>query len=204
MRIVQLLFGVWVGICFLACGEKSDSFTREERERIGHLEEEGIMPLFLVTNRVDSLFLRLQAKEFGKEDVETETFRVLRSRMLATVRDSLNEGVGIAAPQVGISRQLVAVQRLDKTGEPFEFYVNPEIVYFSQDTVLGQEGCLSIPGRMGLVYRSKEIVVRYRDELSFEWRQDTVREFTARIFQHEIDHLNGILYTDYLPCVLRL
>ena len=61
MRIVQLLFGVWVGICFLACGEKSDSFTREERERIGHLEEEGIMPLFLVTNRVDSLFLRLQA-----------------------------------------------------------------------------------------------------------------------------------------------
>ena len=163
MRIVQLLFGVWVGICFLACGEKSDSFTREERERIGHSEEEGIMPLFLVTNRVDSLFLR------------------------------------IAAPQVGISRQLVAVQRLDKTGEPFEFYVNPEIVYFSQDTVLGQEGCLSIPGRMGSVYRSKEIVVRYRDELSFEWRQDTVREFTARIFQHEIDHLNGILYTDYLP-----
>ena len=161
MRIVQLLFGVWVGICFLACGEKSDSFTREERERIGHSEEEGIMPLFLVTNRVDSLFLRLQAKEFGKEDVETETFRVLRSRMLATV--------------------------------------NPEIIYFSQDTVLGQEGCLSIPGRMGSVYRSKEIVVRYRDELSFEWRQDTVREFTARIFQHEIDHLNGILYTDYLP-----
>ena len=117
----------------------------------------------------------------------------------ATVRDSLNEGVGIAAPQVGISRQLVAVQRLDKTGEPFEFYVNPEIIYFSQDTVLGQDGCLSIPGRMGAVYRSKEIVVRYRDELSFEWRQDTVREFTARIFQHEIDHLNGILYTDYLP-----
>ena len=204
MRIVQLLFGVWVGICFLACGEKSDSFTREERERIGHSEEEGIMPLFLVTNRVDSLFLRLQAKEFGKEDIETETFRVLRSRMLATVRDSLNEGVGIAAPQVGISRQLVAVQRLDKVGEPFEFYVNPEIIYFSQDTVLGQEGCLSIPGRMGSVYRSKEIVVRYRDELSFEWRQDTVREFTARIFHHEIVLLNGFLYTDYLPCVLRI
>lgn len=112
MRIVQLLFGVWVGICFLACGEKSDSFTREERERIGHSEEEGIMPLFLVTNRVDSLFLRLQAKEFGKEDVETETFRVLRSRMLATVRDSLNEGVGIAAPQVGISRQFHGIHEL--------------------------------------------------------------------------------------------
>lgn len=52
-------------------------------------------------------------------------------------------------PQVGISRQLVAVQRLDKVGEPFEFYVNPEIVYFSQDSVLGEEGCLSIPDRTG-------------------------------------------------------
>ena len=198
MKIVKLLLGVWVGLCFGACDKKSDFFTGEERERIGHSEEAGIMPLFLVTDRADSLFLRLQAKEFGKEDIETETFRVLRSRMLATVRDSLNEGVGIAAPQVGISRQLVAVQRLDKVGEPFEFYVTPEIVYFSQDSVLGEEGCLSIPDRTGAVYRSKEIIVRYRDELSFEWRQDTVREFTARIFQHEIDHLNGILYTDYL------
>ena len=105
MKIVKLLLGVWVGLCFGACDKKSDFFTGEERERIGHSEEAGIMPLFLVTDRADSLFLRLQAKEFGKEDIETETFRVLRSRMLATVRDSLNEGVGIAAPQVGISRQ---------------------------------------------------------------------------------------------------
>ncbi|MFR6541516.1 MAG: hypothetical protein ACLUPL_02930 [Butyricimonas virosa] len=57
---------------------------------IGHLKKR-VLCLFLVTNRVDSLFLRLQAKEFGKEDVETETFRVLRSRMLAYRRDSLNE-----------------------------------------------------------------------------------------------------------------
>ena len=63
----------------------------------------------------------------------------------------------------------------------------------------GQEGCLSIPDRAGEVYRSTKIIVRYRDELSFEWRQDTVKEYTARIFQHEIDHLKGILYTDYLP-----
>ena len=131
--------------------------------------------------------------------METESFRVLKSRMLATVNDTLNQGVGIAAPQVGISRQLVAVQRLDKAGEPFEFYVNPEIIYYSKDTVIGQEGCLSIPDRAGEVYRSTKIIVRYRDELSFEWRQDTVKEYTARIFQHEIDHLKGILYTDYLP-----
>ncbi len=198
MRIRVLLLCTLVGICFFSCGE-SDTFTREERERIGLSGEAGIMPLFLVTNSADSLFLRLQAKELGREDMETESFRVLKSRMLATVNDTLNQGVGIAAPQVGISRQLVAVQRLDKAGEPFEFYVNPEIIYYSKDTVIGQEGCLSIPDRAGEVYRSTEIIVRYRDELSFEWRQDTVKEYTARIFQHEIDHLKGILYTDYLP-----
>ena len=198
MRIRVLLLCTLVGICFCSCGE-SDSFTREERERIGLSGEAGIMPLFLVTNSADSLFLRLQAKEFEREDMKTECFRVLKSRMLATVNDTLNQGVGIAAPQVGISRQLVAVQRLDKAGEPFEFYVNPEIIYYSKDTVIGQEGCLSIPDRAGEVYRSTEIVVRYRDELSFEWRQDTVKEYTARIFQHEIDHLKGVLYTDYLP-----
>lgn len=198
MRIRVLLLCTLVGICFFSCGE-SGSFTREERERIGLSGEAGIMPLFLVTNSADSLFLRLQAKELGREEMETESFRVLKSRMLATVNDTLNQGVGIAAPQVGISRQLVAVQRLDKAGEPFEFYVNPEIIYYSKDTVIGQEGCLSIPDRAGEVYRSTEIVVRYRDELSFEWRQDTVKAYTARIFQHEIDHLKGVLYTDYLP-----
>lgn len=198
MRIRVLLLCTLVGICFFSCGE-SGSFMREERERIGLSGEAGIMPLFLVTNSADSLFLRLQAKELGREEMETESFRVLKSRMLATVNDTLNQGVGIAAPQVGISRQLVAVQRLDKAGEPFEFYVNPEIIYYSKDTVIGQEGCLSIPDRAGEVYRSTEIIVRYRDELSFEWRQDTVKEYTARIFQHEIDHLKGILYTDYLP-----
>lgn len=83
-------------------------------------EEAGIQPLFLSqTGRF--IVFAFTGKEFGKEDIETETFRVLRSRMLATVRDSLNEGVGIAAPQVGISRQLVAVQRLDKVGEPLNF-----------------------------------------------------------------------------------
>ena len=198
MRIRVLLLCTLVGICFFSCCE-SGSFTREERERIGLSGEAGIMPLFLVTNSADSLFLRLQAKELGREEMETESFRVLKSRMLATVNDTLNQGVGIAAPQVGISRQLVAVQRLDKAGEPFEFYVNPEIIYYSKDTVIGQEGCLSIPDRAGEVYRSTKIIVRYRDELSFEWRQDTVKEYTARIFQHEIDHLKGILYTDYLP-----
>lgn len=68
MKIVKLLLGVWVGLCFGACDKKSDFFTGEERERIGHSEEAGIMPLFLVTDRADSLFLRFyRQRNSGKK-----------------------------------------------------------------------------------------------------------------------------------------
>ena len=105
------------------------------------------------------------------------------------------DGVGIAAPQVGILRRMIAVQRFDKPGEPFEFYLNPEIVESSAETAPGREGCLSIPGLAGRVVRAQRIVLRYRDE-RFAEKTETIDGFTAVIFQHETDHLDGILYTD--------
>jgi peptide deformylase len=115
--------------------------------------------------------------------------------MLATVQNPENEGVGIAAPQVGILRRVVAVQRFDKEGEPFEFYVNPEIVEFGDEMELGGEGCLSVPDFSGDVWRAQRIVIKYRDE-KFAEHTETIEGFTAVIFQHEIDHLDGILYID--------
>ena len=106
--------------------------------------------------------------------------------------------MGIAAPQVGVSRRLIAVQRFDKPGEPFCFYVNPEIVWYSQTRLPGSEGCLSIPGVSGSVLRSERIVVRYLDEESLRMAADTVEGFTAVIFQHEVDHLDGVLFIDRL------
>ena len=106
--------------------------------------------------------------------------------------------MGIAAPQVGVSRRLIAVQRFDKPGEPFCFYVNPEIVWCSQTRLPGSEGCLSIPGVSGSVLRSERIVVRYLDEESLRMAADTVEGFTAVIFQHEVDHLDGVLFIDRL------
>ena len=103
--------------------------------------------------------------------------------MLATVCDTTDRGVGIAAPQVGVSRRLIAVQRFDKPGEPFCFYVNPEIVWYSQTRLPGSEGCLSIPGVSGSVLRSERIVVRYLDEESLRMAADTVEGFTAVIFR---------------------
>jgi peptide deformylase len=108
------------------------------------------------------------------------------------------------------------VQRLDKEGEPFEVYPNVRIVWASDSLAAGPEGCLSVPDRRGDVLRSQEIVIEYADltvtELSRHENRlksrgcakpvpmvrDTVSGFTAVIFQHEIDHLDGVLYIDRL------
>ena len=173
-----------------SCG----GFTSAEREVIFGGEGD-IMSLTTISNRADSLLLRSKSQPMNRGMVATEELATLCRRMLATVQNPENEGVGIAAPQVGILRRMVAVQRFDKEGEPFEFFLNPEILAMPGEMKLGGEGCLSVPEMRGVVSRSQQIVLRYRD-LDFEEHTDTVSGFTAVIFQHEIDHLDGVLYID--------
>ena len=99
----------------------------------------------------------------------------------------------------------MAVQRFDKVGEPFEVYANVKIVWMSDSLAYGPEGCLSVPDRRGNVLRSQEIVIEYADIAALQrgladipMARDTVTGFTAVIFQHEIDHLEGVLYIDRL------
>lgn len=167
-----------------------------EEEALIHETPNTKMRLCTINEEQDSLFLRQQCQPLTKEDITAPTFEELKKRMLLTVTDPDNEGVGIAAPQVGISRQLVAVQRLDKEGSPFEFYVNPRLTHLSEEKQNGWEGCLSIPDERGEVPRSSWIVVEYNEPTTFDLKCDTVKGFTAIIFQHETDHLNGILYID--------
>ena len=154
-----------------------------------------IMRVLVTTNKSDSLLLRQKSEPLDENMVRRGDFKRLCRRMLATVQNPENEGVGIAAPQVGVLRRLVAVQRFDKEGEPFEFFVNPEIVEYGQNRESGGEGCLSVPDRRGQVVRSQSIKLRYRD-VDFRLHEEYVEGFTAVIFQHEIDHLDGILYID--------
>ena len=124
-------------------------------------------------------------------------------RLYATVRDSVSLGVGIAAPQVGVLKNIIWVQRFDKEDFPFEVYLNPKIVKYSEGTQTVREGCLSIPDRTDtLSSRSKEILIEY-DTLLGEHKTELIERFTAVIFQHEIDHLNGILYLDHLEKEMR-
>lgn len=180
--------------CLLAACAVQKGFTDKECEVIAS-QSGAVMRLCRIGDRADSLFLRRKAAPLGAEELRSEYFRLLKQGMLLTVRDPADEGVGIAAPQVGVSRRLIAVQRFDKPGEPFEFYLNPEIVESSAETAPGREGCLSIPGLAGRVVRAQRIVLRYRDE-RFAEKTETIDGFTAVIFQHETDHLDGILYTD--------
>ncbi|MBE6221374.1 MAG: peptide deformylase [Rikenellaceae bacterium] len=183
----------------VGCG--SEGFTPHEKEVIA-AGEVDIMALTTIANEQDSILLRSKSEPLTREMVESKEFEVLCRRMLATVQDPLNEGVGIAAPQVGLLRRLVAVQRFDKEGEPFEFFVNPEIVELGDDVELGGEGCLSVPEIRGEVRRAQSLVLRYRDA-AFEERTERVEGFTAVIFQHEIDHLDGVLFIDKMEAEIE-
>lgn len=143
----------------------------------------------------DSAILRTPSRDFTLQELQSEEFRTLRAKMLRTVTDEKQGGVGIAAPQVGINRRLIWVQRLDKEGEPFECYPNIRIDSLFGPVTRGPEGCLSVPPMRGIVPRSSGVVLSYSD-LTGATLHETVEGYTAIIFQHECDHLDGILYID--------
>ena len=180
-----------------ACSEK-ESFTEQEKSLIFSEQQRGdILPLYTIDNPEEETFLRLIAKDLNLKELQSETYVRLRERMLATVKDTLNLGAGLAAPQIGISRNLITVLRYDKPDRPFEFFPNCEIIEYSDDKNWGREGCLSIPGKRDSVYRSTQVIIQYLDELSLQPTRDTINGYTAVIFQHEVDHLKGKLYIDY-------
>ena len=172
------------------------TFTAEELALIGDTADAGIMRVLKMNDETDSLQLRKASQALTAEDLKTDVYAILKARMLATVTDPENDGVGIAAPQVGVMRRVIAVQRYDKEGEPFEFYANPTIERYSEAKAIGSEGCLSVPDRSELVERSEAIVLSYLDEATGMYAEEAIGGFTAVIFQHEVDHLDGVLYVD--------
>lgn len=180
-----------------SCGESAGDFTSKELSLIHSTD--SIMRVLTIDNPADSFVLRDVSTNLSAEALLSEDFAKLSDLMTATVTHPSQDGVGIAGPQVGLNRRVVAVQRFDKEGEPFEVYPNISIVWASDSSSYGPEGCLSVPGRRGEVLRSQEIVIEY-DKIteSVETVRDTISGFTAVIFQHEIDHLDGVLYIDRL------
>ena len=176
----------------------------------------GTMRVLTICDSADLAVLRAPSSDLSAQALLSEDYRRLCSLMVATVTHPFQDGVGIAGPQVGLNRRVIAVQRFDKepvevngkSDYPFEVYPNIRIVWESDSLAYGSEGCLSVPDRRGDVLRSTEIVIEYADidALSSKIKRkckvqaselptirDTIRGFTAVIFQHECDHLAGIV-----------
>jgi peptide deformylase len=194
---------IWMlalGVSFAACytvPQENEVFSEAERELIFSGDSTEAMRVLLITNPSDSVVLRTSSDSIDLAGNEDEV-RYFSERLYRTVTDSMSLGVGIAAPQVGILQRMIWVQRFDKEQLPFECYINPEIRQFSTKKQDCREGCLSIPNRSDtLSSRSYAILLEY-ETLDGDHQLEMVEGFTAVIFQHEIDHLNGILYTDHL------
>ena len=141
---------------------------------------------------------KLQIRKVGDEclrktcrpvDAITPRVLTLLDDMLETMRAA--NGVGLAAPQVGVLRRIVVIEV--EPGEVIEL-INPKIVAFSGEQD-GQEGCLSVPGRWGMVKRPMHVTVRALNRKGQEV-EITGHELLARCFCHELDHLDGALYID--------
>jgi len=135
-----------------------------------------------------------------KVDRFTDDLQTLIDDMIETMRAA--PGVGLAAPQLGVRQRVIVVEyppehAEDEEPPPPKLYVvvNPEIVRRSPDVVTGVEGCLSIPGYVGDVERHTWVTVRGLNRRGAPF-QVRARGWTARIFQHEIDHLDGVLFID--------
>lgn len=214
MKKVSKIFQILVVCSGLAACSDADpgNFTAEEAALIreaacgtdGGNIPAGTMRVLTVEDSHDLTVLRAKSSDLSAEALLSEDFENLGRLMISTVTHPSQDGVGIAAPQVGLNRRVVAVQRFDKAGEPFELYPDIRIVWASDSLAYGPEGCLSVPDRREDVLRSQEIIIEYADmkvlkacpQNDVPMIRDTVKGFTAVIFQHEIDHLDGILYID--------
>ncbi|MEZ4644100.1 MAG: peptide deformylase [Chloroflexota bacterium] len=151
--------------------------------------------------KLPEAILRQKTHPVTKFDSELQK---LIDDMIETMREA--PGVGLAAPQIGKPISLTVIETLpqvDDDGNELEgtrdlyVLVNPEIIWSSRELTDGIEGCLSIPGYLGEVERHESIRVRAQDRYGRKVRY-RVHDWDARIFQHEIDHLNGVLYIDKL------
>lgn len=170
--------------------ENKSHFTAAESALIRSGDTGRMMRVTQTTNPEDFKILTAVSDDIAFDD---PLLPLLARRMYLSVTDSSTNGVGIAAPQVGINRNLIWVKRFDKAGTPFEFYINPKITWKSELLQLGAEGCLSIPDTRDNVIRSYAIQITY-NTLEGGYFTEVVEGFTAVIFQHETDHLNGILF----------
>ena len=156
------------------------------------------MTLLAVAQRGEPI-LQLIAQEVNSSEINSAWLNAFVDALHATMLDK--NGVGIAAPQVYVSKRIIIVASRPNPRYPDApqmdaiVMINPKIIQASENMLLGEEGCLSVPGQRAEVSRAATIKVAYTT-LQGESAQQSFEGFPARIVQHEIDHLDGILFVE--------
>lgn len=154
----------------------------------------AVLPILVAPNPV------LKKKAEPIEQVDAEIVQLMND-MLDTMYDA--PGIGLAAPQVGVSKRILVmdVSRDDEEAKPLRM-ANPEIIWESEELASYEEGCLSFPEQYAEVDRPARVTVRYLDENN-ESREIEADGLLATCVQHEIDHLDGVVFVDHLSTVKR-
>lgn len=158
----------------------------------------SVVPILIDPNKT----LKKTAEKVREFDAETKK---LIKDLLDTLKDAKDpEGAGLAAPQIGVLKRVIIARRFYRDPDDNEIeltkeyvFVNPKIISSSEEKNIAMEGCLSIPDTYGLVERPKKVKVKAMNEHG-EVIRKTLTGFLSRVVQHEIDHLDGILFTTKL------
>jgi peptide deformylase len=197
IRIVSFAFILF----FLGACSSAKKLTEQEINLFSSIRENEPLRILQITNREDSLLLRSISK-----NVNYKKDKIAIDQLIARLKTTMiaAPGIGLAAPQIGISRNIFIFRRIDKEGRPIEVAINPKIINFPESTICFEnDGCLSIKGLRGNSKRYEWVEVEYINEAGKKIREKLVgysrdSDFTAIVFQHEFDHLKGVLYIDKL------
>lgn len=150
--------------------------------------------------------------KYGSSTLRKKAFNIDKgdniSEIAASMFDTLKkaQGIGLAGPQVALLKNIFIIDTSPLKEDNIELtekmYINPEIINYHENEIYYNEGCLSIPGINEDILRPDKIEVRYRDE-NFDWHEEALEGLIARIFQHEYDHLQGILFIDRLSSLKK-
>lgn len=152
------------------------------------------LPILIAPNPV----LKARARPVGPGD--TEAVRLLIPRMFTTMYRA--PGIGLAAPQVGVKLRLAVVDLMPNDARAPVVLINPEVVAQSQELATREEGCLSLPNQYADVTRPARVRVRYLDEAGTK-QEIEAEGLLSACLQHEIDHLDGVLFVDHISALKR-
>ena len=199
MRAITTIFTLLISL------QLTMAFTERELEIIRNGDKDASFRVLLTTDAIDSFTLRMQSSDINADSIATdEDLQLLLQRLLITMNES--GGVGIAAPQVGVLKNIFLFIRIDKPNYPVQVAINPRIIDYPSETICFEgDGCLSIPNISANSIRYPWVEVEYWDEKGNFHKEKLMGysrdgDFTSIIFQHELDHLNGVLFTDKI-CV---